>query len=59
MARDGMCEACAFYDYDEETDSFFCGADMDEDDMERFLRAAVDSCPFYRPGDEYRSARRQ
>ena len=33
--------------------------DLDEDEMERFLRSANDSCPFYRPGDEYRTARRQ
>ena len=33
--------------------------DLDEDEMERFLRSANDSCPFYRPGDEYRTARWQ
>ena len=38
---------------------YFCEADLDEDEMERFLRAANDACPFYRLGDEYRTARRQ
>ena len=51
--------ACAYYDYDPETDTNFCEADLDEDEMESFLRAANDACPFYRLGDEYRTARRQ
>ena len=46
------CEEWAYYDYDPETDTNFCEA-------ERFLRAANDACPFYRLGDEYRTARRQ
>ena len=53
------CEDCVYYEYDPETDTNFCEADLDEDEMERFLRSANDSCPFYRPGDEYRTARRQ
>ena len=53
------CETCAFYTYDEEYGYYVCEADLDEDEMERFLRAANDACPFYRLGDEYRTARRQ
>ena len=53
------CESCVFYLYDEEYDDYVCDMDLDEDEMERFLRSANDSCPFYRPGDEYRTARRQ
>ena len=53
------CEECVHYDYDEELDAYVCEADLDEDEMERFLRAANDACPFYRLGDEYRTARRQ
>ena len=53
------CEDCAYYEYDPEADTNYCEADLDEDEMERFLRSANDSCPFYRPGDEYRTARRQ
>ena len=53
------CEECVFYEYDPDTDTNYCEADLDEDEMERFLRASNDACPFYRPGDEYRTARRQ
>ena len=35
------CEECAYYDYDPETDTNFCEADLDEDEMERFLRAGI------------------
>ena len=44
------CEDCVYYEYDPETDTNYCEADLDEDEMERFLRSANDSCPFYRPG---------
>ncbi len=53
------CEECVYYNYDPETDTNFCEADLDEDEMERFLRSASNACPFYRLGDEYRTARRQ
>ena len=33
--------------------------DLDEDEMERFLRSANNACPFYRRGDDYETARRQ
>ena len=32
--------------------------DLDEDEMVRFLSGRGD-CPYWRPGDEYRTARRQ
>lgn len=53
------CDECVHYDYDEETETFFCGVDLDEDEMERFLRGTNDGCPFYRRGDDYTTARRQ
>ena len=55
----GNCENCVNYKYEEDYDCYICDMDLDEDEMERFLRSANDSCPFYRPGDEYRTARRQ
>ena len=53
------CEECVFFDYEEEADTYFCSVDLDEDEMERFLRGATAQCPFYRRGDEYATARRQ
>ena len=59
MRGKSHCEDCQFFDYDEETDSNYCSQDLDEDEMERFLRAAADACPCYKPGDDYETARRQ
>ena len=54
-----MCEECVHYDYDEEMEAYYCTMDLDEDEMERFLRSTNSACPFYRRGDDYRTARRQ
>ena len=54
-----QCEYCAYYTYDEYEDWYVCEMDLDEDEMERFLRSANNACPFYRRGDDYRTARRQ
>ncbi len=43
--------------YDDEYDEYICDVDLDEDEMVRFLSAG--DCPYWRPGDEYRTARRQ
>ena len=54
------CEDCVYYEYIlMDYVDYYYYSDLDEDEMERFLRSANDSCPFYRPGDEYRTARRQ
>lgn len=53
------CEECMYYDYDQDTDEYFCDADLDEDEMERFLRGLGGDCPFYRRGGDYETALRQ
>ena len=53
------CEECAYYDYDPETDTNFCEADLDEDEMYRFLTSSVQSCPYYQLDNEYLIVRKQ
>jgi len=53
------CEECVHFDYDDDIEAYFCSMDLDEDEMERFLRSANNACPFYRRGDDYQTARRQ
>ena len=53
------CESCAFYDYDEEYDYYYCSADIDEDDYARMMQGQYNSCPFWRDGDEYSLVRHQ
>ena len=55
----GKCENCSFYNYDDEYGEYVCDMDLDEDEMARFLAASADDCPYWRPDDEYRTARRQ
>ena len=50
-----QCESCMYYQYDEEYEEYFCDVNLDEDEMERFLRDGFRNCPYYRLEDEYRT----
>ena len=53
------CEDCVYYEYDPETDTNYCEADLDEDEMYRFLTSSVQSCPYYQLDNEYLIVRKQ
>ena len=54
------CDYCANYAYDEESESYFCDVNLDEDEMEKFLTDSFQGgCPYYRLEDEYRTVRKQ
>lgn len=53
------CETCVYFDYDEDEEADVCRADLDMDDMARFLSRNTQSCPFYRFYHEYKSVNRQ
>ena len=53
------CESCVFYSYDEDYDDYICEMDLDEDEMVRFLSNQSSQCPYWRPGGEYLTARKQ
>ena len=53
------CETCVFYSFDDAYEDYVCEMDLDEDEMVRFLAARADECPYWRPGDEYITARKQ
>ena len=55
----GGCESCAFYAYDEEYEYYVCEADLDEDEMYRFLSGSSRSCPYFQMDDEYKVVRKQ
>ena len=54
------CELC-LNNVQDEYGSYYCaqGAALDEDEMARFLSSQAGDCPYWRPGDDYRTARRQ
>lgn len=53
------CEFCTNYIYDEEDDCYYCGVNLDEDEMFRFMSYSNYSCPYYRSDDEYEIVRKQ
>lgn len=53
------CESCSNYVYDEEYEYYVCEANLDEDDMARFLGNCYFECPYYQTDNEYRIVRKQ
>lgn len=53
------CDICVYYVYDEDYESYSCMADLDEDEMYRFLAGRHNECPYFRPDDEYGVVRHQ
>ena len=54
-----LCEDCVYYSYDEESDSYYCDEQLDEDEMARYLSRSTRACPFFEAGDEYSIVRKQ
>ena len=53
------CDYCANYVYDEESESYYCDVNLDEDEYYRFISTEYKECPYYRNGDEYIVVRHQ
>jgi hypothetical protein len=53
------CDDCAYFEYDEDDEMYYCSVNMDEDDYVRLLQSGYRNCPYYRNGDEYRVVRHQ
>ena len=53
------CDDCMHYSYDDDWECYTCDMDLDQDEMESFIRGTIKSCPFYDPGDEYTIVRHQ
>ena len=54
-----QCESCSYYEYDEEYDEYYCGVDLDEDEMAHFIMGKVRRCPYYAFNAVYQLARKQ
>ena len=53
------CDECAYFEYDDDDEMYYCSVDMDEDDYYRLLQSSYKNCPYYRNGDEYQVVRHQ
>lgn len=54
-----VCESCANYVYDPESDIMYCDMELDEDEMQRFLTSQTYNYPYYDFYDEYKIVRKQ
>lgn len=58
------CDTCSNVEWDEEDQTYYCVADVDEDDYGRMLQAEAGGhprtrCPYWVNGDEYAVVRHQ
>lgn len=53
------CDECAYFEYDEDDEEYYCSVNMDEDDYSRLVESRYQTCPYYRNGDEYAVVRHQ
>ena len=55
------CDTCAYLEYDEDDEAWYCSVDMDEDDYAALISGGRErkDCPFFRDGDEYKVVRHQ
>ena len=53
------CDFCAYNEYDEEDEEYYCSVYMDVDDMARLNHSDYRESPFYKSGDEYKVVRHQ
>ena len=53
------CETCVWYVYDEDYDDYICDMDLDEEEIYIIMADDTRACPYWRPGDDYITARKQ
>ena len=53
------CEDCNNFVYDEESETYYCEMELDEDEYMKFVSASFYNCPYYDPYDEYKIVRKQ
>lgn len=53
------CECCINYVYDEMYECYQCLANLDEDELVRFLSDTNHNCSYFQNNDEYKIVRKQ
>lgn len=48
-----------YYNYNEESEYYQCGVNLDEDEMMGFLSGRHSNCPYFKFGDEYAIVKKQ
>lgn len=58
-SRNKSCEYCNNFVYDDEWECYVCEKNLDEDEMERFLKGNFSDCPYYQSNNEYEIVKKQ
>lgn len=53
------CDDCMYYEYDEDSETYSCAVNLDEDEAERFMGGQNDHCAYFRFYDEYKMVKKQ
>ena len=53
------CEDCMYYVQDDYFGYFVCDADLDEDEMYRFIEGSFTNCPYWQTKDDYKIVKKQ
>ncbi|MBQ7718350.1 MAG: hypothetical protein IJT38_03540 [Clostridia bacterium] len=53
------CEDCMYYNLDDYYGYYICEAELDEDEMYRFMEGKIDNCPYWQTRDDYKIVRKQ
>ena len=54
-----ICDQCRYNCLDDESGEYYCSAELDEDELVRFLSGSENECGFYMPYDEYKMVQKQ
>lgn len=54
-----ICEECMYYEFDEDSDTYSCIINLDEDEAQRFMEGRNDRCSYFRFYDEYKMVKKQ
>lgn len=55
----GSCEMCSHYVFDDYMQCYTCEINLDENEMERFLKGSNFACHYFSLEDEYKIVRKQ
>lgn len=59
MKEKTNCEYCFNYVFDEDYDCYICEANLDEDELVRFMSDSVSCCPYFQINNEYQIVKKQ
>lgn len=59
MGNKTNCDCCSNYIFDEEFSCYGCEANLDEDEMGKFIGNSFENCPYFQLNDEYKIVRKQ